>query len=70
MKEDDWYAKQYILVKKLKNNEYKTFNTLTSREMKCNMESKEGMGRYVENPLEGMCTFLDPLKHNQINLVN
>ena len=38
--------------------------------MKCNMESKEGMGRYVENPLEGMCTFLDPLKHNQINLVN
>ena len=37
-------------MKKLKNNKNESFNTLTLREM----ESKEGMEKYMENPLEGM----------------
>ena len=37
-------------MKKLKNNKNESFNTFTLREL----ESKEGMAKYMENPLEGM----------------
>ena len=41
--------------KKLKNNKNRNFNTLMSREMQMlNQESKEDMGKYVENPLKGI----------------
>ena len=40
-------------MKKLKNNTNGNFNTLMSREMQMlNQESKEGMGKYVENTLK------------------
>ena len=42
-------------MKKLKNNKNGNFNTLISREMQMlNQESKEGVGKYVENPLKGI----------------
>ena len=45
----------HLSEKKLKNTKNESFNTLTSREMEStNMESKERIGKYVENPLEWM----------------
>ena len=41
--------------KKLKNNKKGNFNTLMSREMQMlNQESKEDVGKYVENTLKGI----------------
>ena len=42
-------------MKKLKNNKNGNFNTLISREMQMlNQESKEDVGKYVENTLKGI----------------